>query len=98
MAHPLTGLLIAGYIDGAYRVALVEHVRFPRKGSPHPRVHVRLHGGSDTLVEASTWADVLARYRGPRFMVEVTAIKQVLPGDGEAWVDADTYFDWAEGA
>ena len=96
MPHPIVGALVAARLADGYRLALVERVRFPRKGDPAPRLHVRLHGGPDTLAEGNFWETIVGRYRGHREEIPVTHVRRVLPGEGEGWVDAADFFEWAE--
>lgn len=95
MKHPLINTLVTGRFDDAHRVARVTNVTFPRRGSRAPLVTVRTHT-STALVDGTSWAAILSRYTGPSATVPVTSIKCVLPGDGEGWINATEYLEWAE--
>jgi hypothetical protein len=94
MKHPLVGTLVSGHFEGAYRLARVTNVVFPKRGIPY--AVGRVHGGQDTLVEARTWDAVLGRYKGPSVRFPFSTMRQVLPGDGEGWVDAVEFMEWSE--
>lgn len=98
-AHPIIGALVTGYFGGQHAVGRVERIVFPRRaraGSFAPFVVVRLHGGPCVNGPGSSWEDVVARYQGRRVEVPVTGLKRVLPGEGEGWVDAADFLEWAE--
>ena len=92
--HPIVGSFITASFDGQHRVAYVERIRFPRGNRP-PILHVRLHGGGPVETPRD-WAGKIARYKGPRKYLPVICVKTVCCGDGEAWIDAYQFFEWAE--
>jgi hypothetical protein len=93
--HPVAGTSVSARLGTHHGVARVERLR--RKKDGRIVLVVRLHGGPDIMVETgNTWADAASWYQGLRMEVPVTSVRSVLPGENEAWVDAEDFFDWAE--
>lgn len=96
MTHPISGCFISGRLTDHHGVARVERLRRKRDG--RIVLVVREHGGPDILVETGDdWADAHRRYWGRRHEVPVVLVRRVWPGPLEPWVDAEDFFEWAEG-